>query len=125
MYSPGDAPTKFRTYAVCAMEIWHTLKMAYHLVYRHWAMEFFAPLFHHSVPGHEFFPEPNRLIRIQRVFANLRLAYGQTSVKEAFKAALHVDEDSARTGQQQLLQNLKDICEYFIPAVSESACVVT
>jgi hypothetical protein len=99
---------------------WHTFKMAHILVHRHNANSFLAPLFHHIVPGHEFFPQPSRLIQIQEVFTNLRLAFDD-DVQKSLRRAMN--DDRMSTEFKAILQNLKDLIQFFIPVV-RIQCVV-
>lgn len=94
--------------------LWHTFKMANILIHRHYALDFLAPLFHFIVPGHTFYPHPSRLIQIQEVFTNLRLAFdadAQEKLKEAMRDARIEPE------YKRVLQNLQDLLQFFIPAV--------
>lgn len=77
-------------------------------------MTFLAPLFHHIVPGHEFYPQPGRLIQMQETFTNLRLAFDD-GVQDLLRAAMADPRITWR--YKELLQNLKDLLQFFIPTV--------
>jgi len=112
MYSPCGSGAFMRKYMVLQLGLWHSYKMAHELLYRHFALELFAPLFHSQIPSSEFRPK-TRLVHMERTFTCLRLAWHNCS--DYFKECM----ESKRTAphQKDVLQNIKDLCNFFIPAV--------
>lgn len=89
--------------------------MAHFLVYRTYAKEFMAPLFHYIVPGHEFFEKPSRLIQIQEWFTHLRLAF-DTDRRKLLREVLQ--DQRLQAPHKSVVQNLKDLLYFVIPAVT-------
>ena len=107
-----------RTHVANCLGFWHTFKMAHQLVYRHYAMLFFAPLFHHIVPGHNFFIKPSRLIQIQEWFTLLRLAFDD----EVQQATINAMKDARINDfSKSILGEFLDLCRYMIPVVRARA----
>lgn len=119
----GGCASKYLKVTAPILGFWHTFKMAHIIMYRMYAKAFLAPLFHHIIPGHEFYPQPGRLIQMQETFTNLRLAF-DSDVRKQLKEAM-ADRRISEC-YRDLLQNLKDLLQFFIPTVStQTHCMYT
>ncbi len=98
------------------MGSWHIYKMASIQVWRLAASSFIGPFFHRLFPGAKLSNSP-RLVICTRLLSLVRLAYPKfkAELEEGLRGELRL-EDKA------VLQNLKDLCEYFIPWVSCGFC---
>lgn len=116
MYTTGDIPfvAQLRERTGNALGFWHTFKMAHNLVFRQFSLLFFGPLFHHIIPGHQFFMKPSRLINIQEWFTLLRLSFDD-EVKEELRKAFA--DQKMNDYSKSILQSFKDLCNFFIPVV--------
>jgi hypothetical protein len=116
MYTTGDITfvRQLREHTANALGFWHTFKMAHYLIFRQFALLFFGPLFHHIIPGHQFFHKPSRLINIQEWFTLLRLSFDD-EVQKALRSAIACDNINEYS--KSVLQAFKDLCNYFIPVV--------
>lgn len=116
MYTTGNIKfvVQLRQTTANVLGFWHTFKMAHYLVFRQFSLLFFGPLFHHIIPGHQFFVKPSRLINIQEWFTLLRLSFDdevQLALRTAF-ADVRMNDYS-----KSILQSFKDLCNFFIPVV--------
>jgi hypothetical protein len=114
MYCPDDTMSHMRRGVANVLGAWHTFKMAHFLVYKQQSFEIFAPLFHSIIPHQAFWPKPKRLIQIQNVFTQLRLAWNP-QVKEALLAAR--SDPTCTVRMRTYLANIKDLILFTIPAV--------
>ena len=123
MYTSADIQwvKHMRTNVANCLGFWHTFKMAHFLIYRHFSMLFFAPAFHHIVPGHQFFIKPSRLIQVQEWFTLFRLSFDD-EVKTALKNA--INDKRMNDFSASVLREYKDLCRFYIPVVRLHACFV-
>jgi hypothetical protein len=101
---------------------WHTFKMAHFLVYKQQALQIFAPLFHHLIPHQAFWIKPKRLIQMQNVFTQLRMAWDD-QVHQALLTAR--DDPLCSVRMKTYLANLKDLVLFTIPAVRMLLCALS
>jgi hypothetical protein len=111
----NDGAKHLRKFWAPVFGLWHLAKMAMFLVYKHFAYDIFAPLFHFLIPGHEFYIKPSKLRHIEIVFTRLRLAYDR-GIAQAILSAL--GDQRCNTQQRNYMWRLRDLCTYIIPAVS-------
>jgi hypothetical protein len=114
-YGLGSVPVGMRTTMPIMLGMWHNFKMAHLLIYRLFASTVFAPLFHHMVGG-QAYVRPKKLSKMQIVFTRLRLAWPM--VKQHFKDVKA--DPRTQLHQADLLQQVQDLCKFFIPAVSHN-----
>lgn len=108
-----DVGDEFRKSAFCYLGSWHVYKMASTCVWRMFAADFFAPLFHQFFPNTPF-PWSPRLVLSTRIFSLVRLAY------PTFRVVLDkvIQKEALTDIQKKQLLNLRAICQWFIPKVS-------
>ena len=65
MYNVSGGGKTFRKYNSVNLAWWHTFKMAAMKIWKVFAPDVFAPLFHHLFPGHTFFVKPSSFVCVQ------------------------------------------------------------
>jgi hypothetical protein len=113
MYDPCGIGVRLRTYVFVSLGTWHTYKHASLLVYKRFADVFMAGIFHALYPNSIFFPKP-RLAACTQMFVFIRMAYPEFR-DDITEALTHVH--TLRPQSKICLENLRDLCEYFIPTV--------
>jgi hypothetical protein len=113
MYDPCGIGDQLRTFVFVNLGTWHTYKHASLLVYRRFANVFMAGLYHSLYPNSIFFEKP-RLAACTQMFVMIRMAY--PSFKANLEEAL-THEDKLLPQSKICLENLKDLCEFYIPTV--------
>jgi hypothetical protein len=114
MYEKSNAGARLRKYTFCSLAWWHSYKWATKEVVKVFSSDFLGQWFHSLWPDRDWdaakISHPARTTYLSYI----RLAYPQ------FKSLL--DRAMAMQGLNQrqitLFTNLKDMCEFFIPAVS-------
>ena len=119
-YTLSGGGKKYRDRTVVFLGLWHTFKMANIVIFKAFSKSFMAPLFHHIIPGHQFYEPPSRLIQIQEWFCHLRLSYDP-----AMKAKMERCFATERMAgpHRKLLHSLQDLLTFYIPAV-RSPCLL-
>ena len=94
----------------------HIYKMATTCVWRLFGADFLGPLFHQMFPNSKY-PNNPRLVLAARILSMVRLAYPR------FKPELDqaIAREAKSRHEKAHLQNLKDLCEWFIPKVDTFA----
>lgn len=103
--------------------LWHTYKHASLLLWRRFMPFLIAGVFHFLFPNSACFTKP-RLVAATELYIMLRLAY--PAVKEELEEALATAAEPASRIKRQsklVLENLRDLCEYYIPTVGSSVVV--
>lgn len=113
MYDKSGAGILLRKYTGVSMAWWHSYKWATKRVMEVFGKDFIGPMFHHMFSDKEY--NVNKMSHTARVtyLSYIRLAY--PLFKEALEEALL--KRNLTTRQKTVLQNLSDLCEYFIPVV--------
>jgi hypothetical protein len=94
------------------LSFWHSYKNMSERIWKTYFDSIFGPMFHDMFPGSKVFNEPKlRLITLH--FQQVMLAYPK--FKKELDTALADDTIPAR--RKVHLQNFKDLCDFFIPAV--------
>ena len=102
----------FRKSTFCYLGVWHVYKMASTCVWRMFAADFIAPLFHQFFPNTPF-PWSPRLVLSTRIFSLMRLAY--PTFREQLDAT--INKEALTEIQKNHLLNLRSIFQWFIPKV--------
>lgn len=79
-----------------------------------------APMFHHLFPDREYAPDKMKLPAMTTYLSYIRLAY--PSFRD--ELAISLSRRDLTTRQSHVLQNLSDLCEFFIPAVRELLAIL-
>lgn len=115
MYCRSNGGKLFRRYFGVSLAWWHTYKWCSKRIVQVFDADFFGPLFHHLFPRREFCSDKLKLPAVTTYLSYVRLAY--PLFKEKLTTALGKPYLTER--QRCLLQNLSDLCEYFIPVVCD------
>jgi hypothetical protein len=112
MYDPCGLGETLKKYVFLNLGTWHTYKHASLLVWRRFAPVFLAGLYHELYPNSGFYLKP-RLAAVTQMLVIVRMAYPR--FRDQLKDALLLDglQPQARI----CLQNLHDLCEFYIPVV--------
>jgi hypothetical protein len=113
MYDKTGVGARMRKYVFLNLGLWHTYKHISLLTWRKFGPSVLAGLWHNLWPDSIFFKKP-RLQSVTEIFTYLRLAY--PSFKDQLQKA--IDDDKTNLQSRICLQNIKDLCEYYIPVVS-------
>jgi hypothetical protein len=113
MYDTSGAGVQLRKYMGVSLAWWHSYKWCSKRIIQVFASDFFGPMFHHLFPHTDFHPDKMSHTAITTYLSYVRLAY------PAFKNRLvgAMSRSGLTERQACLLQNLSDLCEYFIPVV--------
>lgn len=122
MYDPSGVGRGMRKWAVVTLGTWHPYKQANTLIWHHWAARVFAPLFHDLIPQSKFHLSA-RLVSITAHLSYVRLAYPMFKA-ELTEAINFCTDKGNRIVELSHLQDLKNLCEFFIPVVSASISVI-
>ena len=74
MYDQTGGGENLRRYTSVNLAWWHTFKLAAQKIWRKFACDVFAPLWHFLYPSHIFYNKPNSFVCIQAHFVWLMLA---------------------------------------------------
>ena len=96
---------------------WHTYKHASIMVWKRFGDVLLAGLYHSLYPNSRF-KRKDRLSAITQVLVYIRMAY--PDFRDQLDAALLMDNLSEQS--TVCLQNLKDLCEFYIPTVKCNLC---
>ena len=91
---------------------WHLMKMVNICIWRLYAADFIAPLFHMLFPNAKF-PWSPRMILVSRIFSLIRLTY--PSWRAELETALQ--KEGLDATQKAHMMNLRDLCQWWIPKV--------
>ena len=119
MYDKSKAGHKLGRYCGISLAWWHSYKWATKKILQVFACDFFGPLFHHLFPLRNFRPQSSSLSSNATLLTYVRLAYPE--FKKDLNDALAMRTISVE--QRVLLQNLSDLCTFFIPVVSFVFCL--
>ena len=113
MYDRSNAGKNLRKYCGVSLAWWHTYKWATKKIMQVFAIDYIAPLFHHIFPTRKFNPDKSSLPSNATFLTMIRLAYPH--FRQQLDNVLLIRSINPR--QRILLQNLKDLCQCFIPVV--------
>lgn len=116
MYDKSSITEPFRARCALTLGLWHNYKQVSYTLYRAYADELFAPMLHFFFPNSHFYTKPKLLSIVQTAFTQVRLAY--PTIRDELTALLR--SQTLKPAIRQYAQNLQDLCEFFIPAVSVS-----
>ena len=113
MYDTSQSGRELSKYCGVSLAWWHSYKWATKKILEIFACDIFGPLFHHLFPIRKFTPGSSSLSSNTMLISLVRLAY------PSFKDQLYelIDKPTLTHTQRILLQNVKDLCEFFIPVV--------
>jgi hypothetical protein len=114
MYDKTGVGARMRKYVFVNLGLWHTYKHVSLLTWRKFGPSVMAGLWHNLWPDSIFFTKP-RLQTVTEIFTYLRLAY--PSFKKELQRAIDADKPGLQS--KICLRNIQDLCEYYIPAVSD------
>lgn len=114
MYDKSGGGVKLRKFMGVSLAWWHNYKWASNKIWSVFSVEFIAPLFHHLFPSKQFRVDKASHSQITTILSYIRLSY--PSFKDKLDALMETS-DMMTVRQRSLLQNLQDLCEYFIPVV--------
>jgi hypothetical protein len=113
MYDRSGAGTDLRKHIFASFAFWHTMKMGFFAIWRSFANEFLAGLFHQLYPQYIFKKKPTFLTSLVSVLTTVRIAY--RIFGPILKQAM-AERDKPRS-VKVALRNLRDLCEFYIPTV--------
>lgn len=113
MYDVSNTGVSFRKFTSVSLAWWHSYKWASKLLFKVFSADFFAPYYHHLFPTQSFHVDKLTLSGASTYLTYVRLAYA--SFKPILTAAMDTPDMTFR--QRTMLQNLKDLCECYIPVV--------
>jgi hypothetical protein len=118
MYDRSGAALRLQKYMGVSLAWWHSYKWATKKIMQVFGKDIIAPMFHHLFPDREYAPEKMKLPAHQNYLTFIRLAY------PSFRVQLNnsLSRRDLTTRQRHVLQNLSDLCEFFIPAVLILLC---
>lgn len=113
MYDQSDGGRKLRTFASVNLAPWHNFKHGVELIWKNWANEIFAPMYHYMYPQNKF------AIKYQSPQEPLMHMMLLCQAYPSFKAQLKsgIEQDGAKKTNVCLLRDLEFLCEYAIPVV--------
>ena len=114
MYDRTGGGSKLRTYTSVNLAWWHTFKLAAQRIWKKFALDVFAPLWHFLYPSHNFFLKPNSFVCIQAHFVWLLMA---TPKVQPTIAAL-LGDDSVRGPARVFIADLDFLLNIAIPVVT-------
>ena len=114
MYDTSDRARNLRKYTGVSLAWWHSYKWATAKIMVVFGKDFIGPMFHQLFPTKEYAPTKMKLPAMTTYLSYIRLAY--PNFRQQLLDLLHRGDLSAR--QQTYLNNLRDLCEYFIPVVT-------
>jgi hypothetical protein len=113
MYDPTGAGDELRKHVYAGFAYWHTMKMGFFAIWRTFAKQFLAGLFHQLYPKFMFRSKPSYLTSIVSLLTTIRIAYRKFGPH--LKLAMAQRDLTLSTRND--LQNLHDLCEFYIPTV--------
>ena len=119
MYDQSNATVQLRKYCGVSLAWWHSYKWATKMIMTVFATDFIAPLFHHLFPYNEFNVEKMSLPSHTCILTYIRLSY--PSFRQQLIDAKNRGGLNIRC--QTLLENLFNLCEFFIPVVIYNFCM--
>lgn len=114
MYDRSGGGAKLRKYMGVSLAWWHSYKWATAKIINVFARDFIAPFYHYLFPTNEFRNDKMSHSHATTLLSYIRLAY--PLFKDQLQAQV-IKKDTLNVKQATLLQNLSDLCEYFIPVV--------
>ena len=117
-YDHSDGGRQLRAFASVNLAPWHNFKHGVELIWKQWAQEIFAPMYHYLYPQNKFaikYQSPQEPLVHMMLLCN---AY------PGFKANLQnaMEQDGLSRPNLSLLRDIEFLCEYAIPVVP---CVYT
>jgi hypothetical protein len=113
LYDHSDGGKNLRTYASVNLAPWHNFKHGVELIWKHWSLEVFAPMYHYLYPQNKFaikYQSPQEPLIHMMLLCN---AY------PAFKSHLQnaLQQEGMSIQNLCLLRDIEFLCEYAIPVV--------
>ena len=105
---------RMKVYCGATMSFWHSYKKMSEKVWKLGLLDYFGPIFHEICPANKLKVKPPLRI-ITTFFFYLMFAYPH------FKSDLleAISTQKLPQSRRTHLQNLQDLCEFFIPVVSD------
>lgn len=113
MYDRSGAADNLRQLTSVSLAWWHNYKWMTGRIMVVFGNDFLGPMFHHLFPDRCYDTNKMSLSGKATYLSYLRLAY--PSFKPKLEEALR--RGDLNTKQRTILQNLSDLCSYFIPVV--------
>ena len=113
LYDRSDGGRKLRQFASVNLAPWHNLKHGIELIWKHWAHEVFAPIYHHFYPQNKFcikYQSPQ-----EPLMHMMLLVQAYHGFKDQLKSGIEMAD--ARRANVCLLRDIEFLCEFAIPAV--------
>ena len=113
MYDRNGAAHNFKQFTSVSLAWWHNYKWATGRIMVVFGNDFIGPMFHHLFPDRNYDTHKMSLSAKATYLQYIRLAYTQ------FKPKLDqsLQREDLTTKNRTILQNLSDLCAYFIPVV--------
>jgi hypothetical protein len=114
MYDTSGAGENLRKYIGLSLAWWHNYKWVAKRIIIVFSNDFFGPMFHYLYPTAVWRPKKLRLSVASTYLQYVRLAYPafQASLRRALGRGINTPR------QRRILTNLQQLCEFFIPVVS-------
>ena len=116
MYCKNGGGVRFRKFNGLNLAWWHSYKYCITQIWKQFAAEVFAPLWHNLYPGHTFFRKHGQVSVMAMHVMYLQLAY------PAVKQKLHslLDKDSLHAKSRVYVRDLIFLLELAIPVVQST-----
>jgi hypothetical protein len=117
MYDRNGAANNLRLFTSVSLAWWHNYKWATGRIMVVFGNDFIGPMFHHLFPDRHYDTTKMSMSAKATYLQYIRLAY------ERFKPKLDqaLQREDLTTKRRTILQNLSDLCTYFIPVVRMSS----
>jgi hypothetical protein len=115
MYDRTDGGRIFRTYISCNLGWWHTYKLVAFKLWKEFAPNLIAPLWHHLYPNSQFHIKPSSFSSV--LYHYLALHWSYPSFKDELKGLLEVPADQTSRRFTNTVKDLIFFFEYAVPTV--------
>ena len=113
MYDTTGGGEKFRKCNGVTLAWWHTYKQALYIIWKSFANELFAPMWHYLYPGHAFYAKPSSLVAVISHLLWLNL----TRSKYMPRLEKIMTDESMSKQMRILCEDLKFLLNVAIPVV--------
>jgi len=120
LYDRSDGGRRLRQFASVNLAPWHNFKHGIELIWHHWALSVFAPMYHHLYPQNKFcikYQSPQ-----EPLMHMMLLCQAYPSLKESLKSG--IEQEGASKVNVCLLRDIEFLCEFAIPAVTFSSSLM-
>jgi hypothetical protein len=122
MYDKSDCGQHLRKYVSCSLAWWHNYKWAQHRLCTVFGNDFIAHFFHSMFPDSPFLSDKMSHPALSTLLSIMRLAYPQ--FRQNLVDAIANDDQQLSIRSRNLLQNLFDMFEVYLPIVSSSTIIL-